>query len=126
MKKSKNKFLYFVVAVLIIAVIALIIQNQIVLKKTESKSDLSEKVMISDDYVISKLSEQEFLFNKTPTYVKQITKTELSELVEKYPAIYDESMQGYFDVRYEDYWIIYDPIDDVVVKKIFVQGMKIS
>ena len=63
---------------------------------------------------------------KEPIYVKQITKTELDELIENYPAIYDETMAGYFDVRYEGYWIIYDPIKEEIVKKVVVQGMKIE
>jgi hypothetical protein len=122
-KPKTNKTLYFIIAVLAIAVLALVIfavQNKMSLKKIEAKT------AISSDYVISKLSEQEFLQGKQPTYIKQLTKAELDELLEKYPAIYEGAEPGYFDVRYEDRWIIYDAFNEKIVKNIVVQGMNIE
>jgi len=119
MSKENNKTLYIIVAVLVILVIALIVQNQIVLKK-------AEKIAVNEDYVKERLGEEDFLQGKELTYIKQLSSAELKQLATEYPAIYDETMQGFFDVRYDGYWIIYDPIKEQIVKKIVTQGITIS
>jgi hypothetical protein len=125
--KNQNKTLYFIIAVLVLIVVGLIIQNQIVLKKAqEQQEQIVEKTTISSDYVVSKLGEQESLAGKQPTYIKQLTKTEIDELLKKYPAIYEGAEPGYFDVRYDDRWIIYDAVNEKIVKDIVVQGMTVG
>jgi cell division septal protein FtsQ len=119
-KPKTNKTLYFIIAVLaiiLVALVVLVVQNQSSLKKIE------EKTTISSDYVVSKLSEQESLAGKTPTYIKQLTKADIDELIKTYPAIYGGAEPGYFDVRYDDRWIIYDAVNEKIVKNIVVQGM---
>jgi hypothetical protein len=123
MKQKTNKTLYFIIAVLaiiIVALIVLVIQNQNSLKKIEAKT------AISSDYVISKLSEQESLKGKTPTYIKQLTKADIDGLMKTYPAIYAGAEAGYFDVRYDDRWIIYDAVNEKIVKDIVVQGIVVG
>lgn len=121
--KNQNKSLYIIIAILAIIVIALVVlvlQNQSSLKKIEAKTT------INSDYVISKLSEQESLAGKTPTYIKQLTKADIDDLLKTYPAIYDGAEPGYFDVRYDDRWIIYDAVNEKIVKDIVVQGMTVG
>jgi hypothetical protein len=127
MKPKSNKPLYFIIAVLVLAIIGLVVQNQIVLKKTQEQTQqIAQKAEINQDYVIQKISEQAGMEEKTPTYIKQLTKAEAEELIQKYPAIYNGTQPGYFDVRYEDRWIIYDAVNENIVKDIVVQGMKIE
>ena len=122
-----NKILYIVIAVLVLAVVGLVAQNQMVLKKTQEQTQkITEKTTINQDYVIEKLGNEEGLQGKTPSYIKQLTKTELDELVKTYPAIYSGATAGMFDVRYEDRWIIYDAVNEKIVKNIVLQGIKIE
>ena len=120
MQSKNNKTLYVVIAILVLSVVVLVVQNQSSLKKIEAKT------AISSDYVVSKLSEDESLAGKQPTYIKQLTKADIDGLMEKYPAIYDGAEPGYFDVRYDDRWIIYNAVNEKIVKDIVVQGMKIG
>lgn len=118
--KKQNKTLYIIIAMLVLVVVVLVVQNQSSLKKIEAKTT------ISSDYVISKLSEQESLAEKQPTYIKQLTKADIDGLMETYPAIYEGAEPGYFDVRYDDRWIIYDAVNEKIVKNIVVQGMTVG
>ena len=119
-----NLILFCILAILFVA---LIIQNQVILSKTRQETDsLAQKVEISEDYVIQILDHENYLQGKKPVQIMRISPEELDQLIDKSPAIYDENMGGMFDVKYEDYWIIYDPINEKIVKKIRTQGIKIE
>ena len=125
MKKSNNT-LIIVVSVLAVLVIALIVQNQMLLSrlpKAPEKNLTSEQKLEISQKIVDELSKFDSTKGKVPTSITLLESDKLAELKKQYPAIYGKAAVGNYLVQYTDLLVIYDQKSQSIVSQFVLQSM---
>ena len=123
MTHQKPKPHYLIVGILALIVIALLVQNQLLLKKVKEDVSLREISTAAVKEKAEKLYNSELnsiIPSDVEPSVKALSKTEISAKAEKLPVVYSGLNEGVYEIIYEGsergVLVIYDLENNKIVK----------
>ena len=118
-----RNYILLLVSILVVIIVLLIIQNLFLFKTVKKESSQAGN---THSEIIAKLSEHDIAAGETPTKITQLSGKTLQELKETQPAVYGDAEEGFFEVRYPNWFVIYDSENDQIVKKFRFQSIGIT